>query len=164
PWFMKDSRGAAGKINARAETLTTTRAFRQAAARRRALIPMDGWYEWRSHPKEPGKQPYFLTSEVPLTAAGVWERWRGPDGAELLTCAIVTTAAVGPLVDIHDRMPLLLPADRWDDWLDPIFSDPTSLLTPDTDVIAGLELRPVGPGIGDVRNKTSPDLVARIDL
>jgi putative SOS response-associated peptidase YedK len=75
----------------------------------------------------------------------------------------VTTAAIGPLVAVHDRMPLVLPRDRWDAWLSAT-SDSLALLAPPTaEAVAELEIRPVGPAVGDVRND-GPDLIARVDV
>ncbi|MPZ67709.1 MAG: SOS response-associated peptidase [Pseudonocardiaceae bacterium] len=144
PWFMKDAKAAARMINARAETLLTKPAYRQAAAQRRLLLPASGWYERRRDAG--GKQPSYMTlgDSASLTVAGLWERWRDVDGAELFTCTIVTTAALGQLAGVHDRMPLVLPEDRWDDWLDPQRSDPSELLQPDEELVASLELRPIG--------------------
>jgi putative SOS response-associated peptidase YedK len=91
-----------------------------------------------------------------LAFAGLYEVWRR-DETTLLTCTIVTTAAIGPLVDIHDRMPLLLAPDRWAAWLGD--GDPEPLLVPPSlDEVAALELRPVGTAVGNVANN-GPELV-----
>jgi putative SOS response-associated peptidase YedK len=120
-------------------------------------VPADGWYEWVR--TENGKQPYFMTpadGQV-LAFAGLWSNW-GPE--KLLTCSIVTTAAVDDLALIHDRMPLLLPPSRWDAWLEG--PPDASLLAPPTSAdVAGLELRPVGAAVGDVRND-GPELIRRV--
>jgi len=160
PW-AKDARGAARMINARAETVATTRAYARSFARRRCLIPADGWYEWVRRDGA-GKQAYFMTrhdSEV-LAFAGLWSVWDGA-GAPLLTCSVVTTAALGDLALVHDRMPLVLPRDRWSGWLSP-GGEPAELLgSPTGESLAGIEIRPVGKGVGDVRND-GPGLVARV--
>jgi len=167
PWAT-DRRGAARMINARAETVATSRAFARPFATNRCLIPATGWYEFGPSPR-PGirKQPYFMThsDESPVVFGGIWSMWTPPDdsGDRILTCSIVTTAAIGPLVAVHDRMPLVLPRDRWDAWLSAT-SDSLALLAPPTaEAVAELEIRRVGPAVGDVRND-GPDLIARVDV
>ncbi|MFY1675384.1 SOS response-associated peptidase [Plantactinospora sp. WMMB334] len=160
PHWAKDARGAARMINARAETVATTRAYAHSFARRRCLVPADGWYEWVR--RDGGRQAYFMTPRdgAVLAFAGLWSVWRGA-GDPLLTCSVVTTAALGELALVHDRMPLLLPRRRWSDWLDGD-DDPAVLLAPpDGESLAEIEIRPVGRGVGDVRND-GPELVARV--
>ncbi|MEO3923069.1 SOS response-associated peptidase [Micromonosporaceae bacterium B7E4] len=160
PHWAKDTRGAARMINARAETVATTRAYAHAFARRRCLVPADGWYEWVR--QDGGKQAYFMTPRDGgvLAFAGLWSVWHGA-GDPLLTSSVVTTAALGELALVHDRMPLLLPRQRWSEWLDGD-DDPALLLAPpDEKSLAAIEIRPVGRGVGDVRND-GPELVARV--
>ncbi|MFI9643668.1 SOS response-associated peptidase [Micromonospora sp. NPDC051925] len=157
PHWASSAAGAARMINARAETVATSRAYAVPFARRRCLVPADGWYEWVRRAGG-GKQPYFMTPRdgAVLALAGIWSRWE-----TLLTFSVLTTAAVGELAEVHDRMPLLLPRDRWADWLAPV-DDPAALLVPPTSQwLAGLEIRPVGPAVGDVRND-GPGLIARV--
>jgi putative SOS response-associated peptidase YedK len=158
PW-AKDPRQGARMINARSETVATSRAFAHAFASRRALVPVDGWYEWRPLP-EGGKQAYFLTSRdgSPLVMAGIWTRW-GPE--RWLTFAVLTTAALGPLATVHDRMPLLLPPQRWHDWLHRPGPDPALLAATPASLVANVEIRPVGPAVGNVRND-GPDLITPV--
>jgi len=147
-------------INARAETVATTRAYARPFARRRCLVPADGWYEWVR--RDGGKQAYFMTPRdgSVLAFAGLWSVWRGAD-IPLLSCSVVTMAAMGELARVHDRMPLVLSRDRWSDWLSGD-ADPAELLAPPSGKsLAGLEIRPVGRGVGDVRND-GPELVARV--
>lgn len=155
PW-ARDARIGVRMINARAETVMSANAFAPAFRQRRCLVPADGWYEWR--PRESGgKQAYFLTAPGGLAFAGLWS----VSPAGLCTCAIVTAAAVGHLQSVHDRMPLIVPPDRWAGWLcGP--ADPAVLLAvPPPEFLDSLEVRPVGPEIGDVRND-GPGLVAEI--
>jgi putative SOS response-associated peptidase YedK len=159
PSWAKDTRGAARMINARAETVATTRAYASSFAARRCLVPADGWYEWvRRSPKQ--RQPYFMTPRAGgvLAFAGLWSSW-GEGADRLLTCTVLTTAAVGDLALVHDRMPLLVPRRRWRDWLGG--GDPHELLAPPIDELDGLELRPVGAAVGDVRND-GPQLIERV--
>ena len=156
PWARHPREGAR-MINARAETVTTSRAYRVPFARRRCLVPADGWYEWRADSQ--GKQPYYLTprnGDV-LAFAGLWEVW-GPE--RVMTVTIVTTAARGELAEIHHRMPLVLSPDRWEEWLDVSGSVPPDrlLAPPADDWLADIEIRPVGRAVGDVRNN-SPELI-----
>ena len=114
-------------INARVETVTQKPAFRKAASARRCLLPAIGYYEWRKEEVEgsakPIKQPYFLSPEGgPLVMAGLYEFWKGPDGWVSST-TIITTEASDELGWVHDRMPMTVPPDSWDDWLDPRLTD-----------------------------------------
>jgi putative SOS response-associated peptidase YedK len=162
PAYAKDTRGGARMINARAETVMKSGAFSPSFAKRRCLVPADGWYEWqRRGPKE--KQPYFMTDpdgDV-LAFAGLWAVWgRGDD--RVLSCCVLTAAALGDLALVHDRMPLLLPKASWDDWLAAGPSDAERLLTPSAELVERLEIRPVGALVGDVRND-GPSLIGRVD-
>jgi len=158
PHWARDPRAGARMINARAESVATSTAFAPSFARRRCLIPADGWYEWLRLPTG-GKQAYYLTPEDGgvLAFAGLWA-----SAGDLITCSIVTVTAVRELAAVHHRMPLFLPPRRWEQWLtgDP---DPDTLLaTPDDTFVASMEIRPVGPAIGDVRNDGA-HLVMRVD-
>ncbi|MEB3032212.1 SOS response-associated peptidase [[Mycobacterium] nativiensis] len=150
-------------INARADKVTTSPAYRAAAEHRRCLVPMDGFYEWRDETgagAKAGKTPFYLHGDgAMLFAAGLWSVWR-PDRRfdPLLSVTIITTAAVGELARIHDRMPLILPENRWDRWLDPDAPVDTALLADPPDV-AGIALREVSKLVNSVRNN-GPELIA----
>jgi len=171
PAWATDPRAGARMINARAETLAGSSAYARPFAQRRCLVPADGWYEWvragggvRSGRSAGGKQAYFMTPAdgSVLAFAGLWTAWRGPGAAgRLLTFSVVTTAAIGDLALVHDRMPLVLPASRWSSWLRGT-PDADLLAPPPEEFVAGLEIRPVGPAVGDVRND-GPSLLARVD-
>lgn len=154
PWAA-DMRGAARMINARAETVATSPAFAPSFDRRRCLIPADGWYEWV---RDGGKrQPFYLTpaGSSPLAFAGLWSPW-GPEG--VLTCTIITTAALGGLARVHHRMPLVLPPERWSAWLAG-GGDPVVQLSPlPVEALDAIEIRPVRPDVGNVRNN-GPELI-----
>jgi putative SOS response-associated peptidase YedK len=162
PYWAKEPAIGNRLINARSDSLLSKPAFKRAAAKRRCLIPADGWFEWQQHPDHPGKQPFYVTPAdgSELAFAGLWEYWRHED-EQILSCATVTTEAVGGLADIHPRMPLALPRDRWAAWLDLDRDDPTDLLVPDEALIEGLELRPIGRAVGNIRND-NPTLLERI--
>ncbi|MFN2495068.1 MAG: SOS response-associated peptidase [Pseudonocardiaceae bacterium] len=166
PHWAKDPGVGSRMINARAESAATKPAFRDALARRRCLLPADGWYEWQTGPGN-RKQPFFITPAdgAGLAMAGLWATWRGPHAADspLVTCAVLTTEAVGPLAEIHGRMPLVLPPQSWADWLDPDSDDPGWLLAaPSAQLVHGLELRPVSTAVNNVR-RDGPELVERIE-
>jgi putative SOS response-associated peptidase YedK len=161
PW-SQDPRGAARMINARVETVATSAAYAPSFARRRCLVPADGWYEWAR--RGAAKQAYFMTPRDGslLAFAGLWSVWGG--GPEpLMTCSVLTTAALGDLAHVHDRMPLALPPGRWAGWLAGDGDDDAMLPAPDHELMSGIEVRPVGPAVGDVRHD-GPDLVERVDL
>lgn len=160
PWAKSAAVGAR-MINARAETVATTNAYAASFARRRCLVPADGWYEWAG--RGAGRQAFYMTPRDSgvLAFAGLWSVWDGA-GEPVLTCSIVTTAALGLLAEVHDRMPLVLGPERWADWLAG-GGDPARLLAPPEEhVLAGIEIRPVGPAVGNVRNN-GPELIARVD-
>jgi len=141
--------GGAKMINARAETIATQPAFRKAFARRRCLVPADGFYEWR--PGDPTKQPYLIKARdsAPLAFAGLWERWSprredgtaGEKGSFVDSFTIVTTAANASLAPLHHRMPVIVPPDSYAAWLNPAAApaDLLPLLRPADDDAALIE-------------------------
>lgn len=147
-------------INARAETVTSSPAFRTAAAHKRCLIPMDGWYEWRGEKGD--KTPFYLhaTDGKPLLMAGLWTVWHAPGEhtPPLLSATIVTTDAVGPLADIHPRMPLSISAEDWDRWLDPDAPVDGGLLRGHGD-LDRIAIREVSTLVNNARNN-GPELIA----
>jgi putative SOS response-associated peptidase YedK len=125
PAWVKDPRAFPLLINARGESVLDKPAFRNAMRRRRCLIPTDGFYEWQAAGERAPKRPHFVRAKrkageasAPLAFAGLWETWTGPNGEELDTAAIVTTAANRTLSAIHDRMPVFIPPEAFDQWLD----------------------------------------------
>jgi putative SOS response-associated peptidase YedK len=118
PAWVKDPRGFALLINARAETVADKPAFKNAIRRRRCLIPADGYYEWSQ--SEARKRPYFIHPRdgQPFGFAGLAETWIGPNGEELDTVAIVTTAANADLKVLHPRVPVTIGANNFERWLD----------------------------------------------
>ena len=119
PHWASDPRMGSRMINARSETVHRKPAFRDAFQRRRCWILADGFYEWR---KEPGgkRTPFHFQHPegLPFAFAGLWERWRGGEGEELVTCTILTRDAVSPVRAVHDRMPVILSRRGRDRWLD----------------------------------------------
>ena len=126
PSWSSDASRASRMINARSESVATKPSFRAAFRRRRCVVPADGYYEWRPAPEGAGspKRPFYIypRSGEPLAMAGLFEDWHGPHG-EMRTCTILTQEAVGPVADIHDRMPVEVPESWWERWLDPHLED-----------------------------------------
>jgi putative SOS response-associated peptidase YedK len=118
PSWVKDPTAFTLVINARGESVLDKPAFRAAMKRRRCLIPADGFYEWQKGGER--KRPFFIhaKSGAPIAFAGLWETWAGPNGEELETAAIVTIRANRALSAIHERMPVLVPPEAFDLWLD----------------------------------------------
>ncbi len=105
-------------INARSETAADRPAFRQALRSRRCLVPADGFFEWA---KVGGrKQPHYFhrPNGEPFAFAGLWERWQGPEGDPLLSCAVLTTEANEVVRPVHDRMPVILAPEDFQRWLE----------------------------------------------
>jgi putative SOS response-associated peptidase YedK len=159
PW-VKDPRTFSLLINARGETVLEKPAFRAAMRRRRCLIPADGFYEW--HRQGDSKRPYYIRLKAggPMALAGLWETWIGPNGEELETVAIVNTTANRRLSPIHDRMPVIIPPEAFDLWLDCKNVDAetaAALIAPAREGL--LEIYPVSNAV----NKTANDAPALIE-
>ena len=127
PFWAKDPKIGARMINARAETVAEKPAFRNALKKRRCLVLADGYYEWQKTPV--GKRPFriILKSGEPFAMAGLWETWRDPQGNVVPSCTIITTAVNDFLAPIHNRMPVILPREREELWLDSGVEVPVSL-------------------------------------
>src|SRR5687768_6935643 len=121
PSWAKDSAIGSRMINARAETLAEKPAFRTALRKRRCLVPADGFYEWRKEADGKTKTPMYirLRDKKPFAFAGLWEVWRSPDGTSVPSCTLITTSANNLVEGIHDRMPVIIPPEAYERWLDP---------------------------------------------
>ena len=134
PYWAKDASIGARTINAMSETAAEKPAFRDPMRRRRCLVPADGFYEWQRG--SAGKKQAFnigMADNAVFAFAGLWDRWKNPEGKTIETCTILTTAPNALLADIHDRMPVILRPEDYDLWLDPGVTDPariTELLRP----------------------------------
>jgi len=119
PHWAKDMSIGTRTLNARSETVTSTPAFRQSILTKRCLIPADGFYEWRAMGRV--KQPYcFEVGEGDVFAlAGLWDQWESPEGEIIESCTILTTGPNSLVADMHDRMPVIVPPDKYEAWLDP---------------------------------------------
>jgi len=161
PSWAKDPKIGSRMINARAETVATSPAFRDSFRRRRCIVPADAFYEWQRMAGT--RQPYAIRrwDGQPLAFAGVWSSWRVPELPEpLRTFAIITTTPNELMAELHDRMPVILPRDAWSLWLDPQPVDVGELhglLVPSP---AGeLEAFAVAPLVNSIRNQ-GPELIA----
>jgi len=177
PSWAKDASIGSRMINARMETVAEKPAFRKAFATRRCLLPADGYFEWYPTSEltkagKPRKQPFFIRPKDGgvLAMAGLYEIWRDParpdDDPEAFrwTSTVLTTRAEDAVGHIHDRMPLMVPAERWAAWLDPrpaAADERLALLEPATP--GRLEAYPVSTAVGNVRNN-GPDLLDPLPL
>jgi putative SOS response-associated peptidase YedK len=160
PSWAKDPKIGSRLINARVETVADKPAFRKAFAKRRCLLPADGYFEW--YGEERGKkQPFFIhpPDGGVLAMAGLYEFWRDPakddddPTAWLTTCTVITTSAPDDLGRIHDRMPMLVERARYDEWLDPSVQDLDSLRSLLVPAAPGrLTAYPVSKDVNSVRN------------
>jgi putative SOS response-associated peptidase YedK len=162
PAWSKGPDSRYSMINARAETIATKPAYRDAFKRRRCLIPAEGFYEWKA--EGTGKTPYLIrrVDGAPFALAGLWERWKSPEGEPIESCTIVATSANALVGQIHDRMPVILGRDDYAAWLDPKTKDAEQLramLRPaDPD---DWTLHPVSRQVNSPRND-DPELLAPV--
>lgn len=174
PSWAKDPAIGNKMINARMETVAEKPAYKRAFAKRRCLLPADGYFEW--YPTEeltasgkPRKQPFFIRPQDHgvLAMAGLYEIWRDPTKADddpdrfRWTCTVITTAAEDAVGHIHDRMPLMVERERWSQWLDPRVGGDVDLLVPAAP--GRLEAYPVSTLVSNVRNN-GPELVEPLPL
>jgi len=160
PHWAKDAKTGSKMFNARAESLTTSPAFRDAFKRKRCLVPVDGFYEWKREGTI--RQPYWISRAdgKPLALAGLWAGWKDPATEQVRrTFTIVTSAPSDAMAGIHDRMPVIIPEDAWDRWLEPEPADPSELsgLLLPSDAIP-LDIQAVSRLVNDVRND-GPELI-----
>jgi putative SOS response-associated peptidase YedK len=164
PHWAPDARMASRTFNARAESIATMPAFRDSFRRKRCLVPVDGFYEWR---RQNGvRQPYriFRADGRPLALAGLWDGWKNPDTGEVRrTFTIVTTTPNDIVAELHDRMPVIVPDELWGRWLDPRRAEPGELraMLEPTDTVA-LEIAPASRLVNDVHND-GPQLLLALD-
>jgi putative SOS response-associated peptidase YedK len=158
PAWVKDPRAFSLLINGRGESVNDKPAFRNAMKRRRCLIPADGFYEWNEHGDR--KRPYVARPRAggPIAFAGLWESWMGPNGEEMETAAIITTQANSDVAHIHHRMPVIIPQEVFDLWLDPNadLATATALITPAP--VGLLEAYEISTAVNRVVND-SPELL-----
>jgi len=162
PSWAKDVSGGSRMINARAETVAVKPAFRAAFAKRRCIIPADGYYEWMTEGK--AKQPFYIyrTDGGILAFAGIYELWRDksvPDDHEQAwywSASIITTDATDDIGRIHDRTPMVIAPESWADWLDPANNEKellrATMLPATLSGAGGLTSHPVATTVNSVRN------------
>ncbi|MBT5108222.1 MAG: SOS response-associated peptidase [Rhodospirillaceae bacterium] len=157
PSWAKSLDDGVRMINARSETVRDKPAFRAAYGARRCLIPADGFYEWRK--VGGGKQAYRIAMDgnSVFAFAGLWESWRAPSGADVETCAILTTEATPRLTPVHHRMPVILNPGDYAVWLNGSPEAAAPLMRPYES--EALQAYPVGAAVGNVRND-GPELWA----
>ena len=186
PSWSQDVKVGLRMTNARSESLLGKSSFARAAAARRCLVPADGWYEWQVSPTaldakgKPRRQPFFIqrSDGGPLAMAGLYEFWRDRSLAEddldawLATYSIITTAAEPGLDRIHDRQPLVLERQDWDDWLDPTQTDLSAVKVHlEFSEPGRFDAHPVGLAVNSSRNNgeqlivplARPELVGVVD-
>lgn len=166
PFWAKDPSTGNKMINARAESVVEKNAYKHAFKKRRCIIPVDGFYEWRKVPGQKTKQPYYIqrADGEPLAFAGLWETWRPKDDTERLTdplrsCTIITGEPNDKMAELHDRMPVMLPPSAWEAWLDPDNDDLDTLgklLVPAPSEL--IVMHPVSTQVNNVRENT-PELI-----
>jgi putative SOS response-associated peptidase YedK len=164
PSWATDPNIGARTINARSETAASKPSFREPLRKQRCLIPADGFYEWQRRVK--GRQPFcFEVGDGGIFAfAGLWDRWRGPDGHAVETCTILTTTPNALLSDVHGRMPVILAPRHYDRWLDPTMQHVASavgLLQPFDSKL--MKRYPVSARVNLVAND-DPECCAPVDL
>lgn len=163
PSWVKDPRSFSLLINARGESVLDKPAFRAAMRRRRCLIPADGFYEWKREGDH--KRPYYIRLKAggPVAFAGLWETWIGPNGEELESAVIVTTTANRQLAPVHDRMPVIVPPDAFDFWLDCSKIDAEIAAALIVSAVEGLlEVYPVSNAVNRTAND-APALIAPVN-
>ena len=169
PWAhdaQEALRSQSQAINARIETVHEKPTFRSAFVSRRCLIPATGYYEWATEMgRYSPKQPFFIHGNGLIAFAGIWDRWRAPDGSYKESAAIITRPSVGFLATVHSRMPTFLPTDRWNSWLDPVIkrTDEIRGLLEVKEPAKGLEAYPVASLVNSTANN-GPRLIEPIEL
>ena len=130
---MKEATGGRRPINAKSETIASLPTFRDAYKRRRCLLPIDNFFEWKAIKGAKVKQPYAIAmkSGEPFAVAAIWENWKRPGSEDWVrTFCVITCPANEHVADIHDRMPVIIPPESYDRWLGTLEPDPHDLLVP----------------------------------
>lgn len=151
PGWSKDPTIASSLINARAETIAFKPSFKSAYKRRRCLIPMSGFYEWKKMGSK--KQPYKITlaDGSPFSLAAIWERWQGADGSDVDTCSLVTTIANEDVAHLHGRMPVIVGPNDYEAWMRETGRGADRFLSPYKGSVP-LVTTPVSLKVNNVRN------------
>lgn len=161
PHWAEDVKVGVRMLNARVETVATSRAYRRAFATRRCLVASDGFYEWARRGKAKIPHRFHLANGAPFAMAGLWSIWRDADETKVSSFTILTRPAVGAVAPFHDRMPILLPRAGYAPWLDRQLPDVGDLLANHRGF--ELEADEVSTRVGNVRND-DPSLIVPIEL
>lgn len=164
PSWAKDPTIGSKMINARAETITEKASYKRAFKKRRCLVVADGFYEWQN--TGGSRRPVYirLKSGKPFGFAGLYEVWKSPEGEEVTTCTIITTEANELMKPIHERMPVIIPREHQDKWLDLTIEDHNSVLELLRPISANeMEAYPVSKRVNSPRNN-SPECIKRLEL
>lgn len=160
PWSRDFATARAAQshaINARRESVFEKPTFRDSFRKRRCLIPADGYYEWATAlGKYAPKQPFYISRAhgVSLPLAGIWSEWVSAKGEVIASAAIITQEATGFLAEVHSRMPVFMPSERWEEWLDPQRREIADLrsLMEYSEALQGLTAHAVSTSVNAVRN------------
>jgi putative SOS response-associated peptidase YedK len=156
PSWAKDPGIGSRMINARLETAAEKPAFRAAFRRRRCLVPADGFYEWKPHPKRRRPHHVRLATGELFGLAGLFESWKSPEGESVGSCTLLTTAASPAMSPLHDRMPILVDPEHYRKWLDPDLQEPDAILSLTRSSISeGLVFHQVSFRVNSPRNDDS---------
>ena len=171
PWSKSSSEALKSQskaINARSETVHEKPTFKNAFRRSRCLVPATGYYEWATELGEyKPRQPIYVSRDDGqlLAFAGIYDRWKSPEGESRNSVSIITREAVGDLAKFHSRMPMFLPRERWGRWLDPDLNDVETIrsLFENFAPEANLQFWPVADLVNSIRSN-GPELVAPIEV
>ena len=170
-WSKSDDEAAKSQssaINARSESVHEKPTFKSAFRSNRCLLPASGYYEWASElGKYKTKQPIYISrdDEKLLAFSGIFQSWTSPSGRVIQSVAIITRQAVGQLAQVHSRMPVFLPRERWQDWMNPKINDVERIRSlmdvPNPD--ANLRFHPVSSAVNSITG-SGPGLIEQIEL
>ena len=171
PWSKTKAealKSQSAAINARSETVHEKPTFKNAFRRSRCLVPASGYYEWATElGKYKPRQPVYISrdDDKMLALAGIHDQWVSPQGETRHSVAIITREAVGDLATVHSRMPMFLPKDRWEAWMDPKLQDVNKVraLFENFQPDANLRFWTVSDSVNSIRN-SGPELIAKVDI
>jgi putative SOS response-associated peptidase YedK len=171
PWSKTKAealKSQSAAINARSETVHEKPTFKNAFRWSRCLVPASGYYEWATElGKYKPRQPVYISRDdgKMLAFAGIHEQWVSPQGEIRHSVAIITREAVGELATVHSRMPIFLPKDRWETWMDPKLQDVNKVraLFENFQPDANLRFWTVSDSVNSIRN-SGPELIAKVDI
>jgi putative SOS response-associated peptidase YedK len=171
PWSKTNAealKSQSAAINARSETVHEKPTFKNAFRKSRCLVPASGYYEWATELGQyKPRQPVYISRDdgKMLAFAGIHDQWISPNGEVRESVAIITREAVGGLATVHSRMPMFLPKDRWEAWMDPDLQDPTAVraLFENFQPDANLRFWTVSDSVNSIRN-SGPELIAPVDV